>query len=293
MSKNKKSAWIIGEIVFLVAIVATIIIYVKYIQVDVPYADVNYSKNVCKKFTDLRLECEVEQQTSEVVPKGKIIVQEPKTATKAYAGDKITLIYSLGSSEYVVPNLNGKTLEEAKKSMKDMNVTIEEGAVLNNTVFPEGLIVSTVPKEGEPIRNGETVKANISSGKKDIPSLVGKNITEAEILLKDLGYEYEIVEAGSEQTVGTVLKQEPIGLAPIDSVIILTVAKTVSETKITVPNIIGKQLTDAEIMLAEAGFTTLKTQKSDTNATIVDAVNPAVGSEVDPNDIVTITLKVE
>lgn len=292
--KNSKLWIAIIQILLMTTVVLGIFFYTKATNVTVPFADVEYStdQKVCQKFIDLELDCKVEEQVSEVVPMAQLIVQKPYTDSVVKKGTEVVLTYSKGPSKFEVPNYNGKTKEEVLETLVGRNIEIVEGETVDNTVFPEGLIVSTVPAEGETIENGGSITINTSSGKNTIPDFTGKNSNEVTAALKDLGFTSTLKQEESDKPLGTVLKQSLVGLHPLDSNVELIIAKKPEPKILTVPNIAGKEITEAEIILAEMGFKSIKTENADSTSNKIASTKPAAGEEMAETDTLTLVLEV-
>jgi len=83
------------------------------------------------------------------------------------------------------------------------------------------------------------------------PSLVNKAVVDAQITLSELGLETEIVGNG-----GTVVAQVPLrnSKIPRGARVILYTEENYAEEMVTVPNVIGMNLTDANATLANKGL---------------------------------------
>ena len=287
----KKNLLFIAEIVFMACIVLGTVVYNTVLQTTVPFAPVSYKsdKDSCAPFVDSGLNCKVVFDTSEITPQNELIFQKPFTGETVRTGTDVVLTYSLGPAEWKVPNLNGKTVEDAKSLLHGRNIKISEVKVVNSTVFPEGLIVGSNPKEGENVPNGGSFTLEVSSGKSEIPDVAGKNFEEAQSILEKLGFKVAKIEEESDKQVNTVLRQSDVGLKPLGTEVQLIVAKKKEPVTIKIPDVTGKTLQEAEVLLAEAGFSNLKTVNPSDNAK-VENTSPAAGKDAKEDDIITITM---
>ena len=148
---------------------------------------------------DLKLKLVVKsEEYDENIEKGKIISQDPtyKENYKIKEHSEISVIISKGTEKVDVPNVVGKTKEEAEKELKDAGLVpeiIEE----NDEKVEAGIVLSQDPEDGENVNKGSKVKLVVSKGsaivKVEVPSLVGKNEQEAKALLAEAGLKANII----------------------------------------------------------------------------------------------------
>ena len=163
---------------------------------------------------DLKLKLVVKsEEYDENIEKGKIISQDPtyKENYKIKEHSEISVIISKGTEKVDVPNVVGKTKEEAEKELKDAGLVpeiIEE----NDEKVEAGIVLSQDPEDGENVNKGSKVKLVVSKGsaivKVEVPSLVGKNEQEAKALLAEAGLKANIInDEDDSKNDGVVLRQ--------------------------------------------------------------------------------------
>ena len=88
--------------------------------------EISYEAAV-EKLTVAKLNSEKVEETSEKVPAGTVIKQEPEANTEIAAGETVKVYVSLGTGkeQVPVPFVIGKTEEAAKKELKDGKLTVE------------------------------------------------------------------------------------------------------------------------------------------------------------------------
>jgi serine/threonine-protein kinase len=96
------------------------------------------------------------------------------------AGGGLAWYLKIRSSEHRLPALAGMTETEARALLKPLEFTLEVTPAADEQI-PAGKIVSTDPAEGVTLREGDTVKAIVSSGPapRRVPSLIGMTIAAA------------------------------------------------------------------------------------------------------------------
>lgn len=100
-------------------------------------------------------------------PLDTVIEQDPEGNEKAKAGSKVNLVVSngkLAKDESAVPNLRGLTLEKAKKSLEDANLTIGSASEENTDAYPEGQVFWQQYATGEMLAKGTAVNVKVSAG---------------------------------------------------------------------------------------------------------------------------------
>ena len=189
------------------------------------------------KYLKLKLVVKSEEY-DENIEKGKIISQDPtyKENYKIKEHSEISVIISKGTEKVDVPNVVGKTKEEAEKELKDAGLVpeiIEE----NDEKVEAGIVLSQDPEDGENVNKGSKVKLVVSKGsaivKVEVPSLVGKNEQEAKALLAEADLKANIInDEDDSKNDGVVLRQskEPGTQVQEGTTITITVNK-VSQAK--------------------------------------------------------------
>lgn len=128
-------------------------------------------------------------------------------------GGTIAIANATRPKEVAIPNLVGKTIEEAKQILAENKLIYVEGESEYNAQFEAGLIISQTPdyKEGRNIKENTEVKVGISLGteKTIVQKLEGLTKEEAETAAKDSKIELEIIEEISKTVeAGYIIKQE-------------------------------------------------------------------------------------
>lgn len=89
---------------------------------------------------------------------------------------------------FAIPNFVGKNIEEARKEMREHNVTIKEVRREPSDDYEAGAIISTNPTSGEMIKENFYINAIVSSGSKfvELPDFRGRDIGEVKELIQSL-----------------------------------------------------------------------------------------------------------
>ena len=164
----------------------------------------------------------------------------------------------LGPSQTLVtiPNLKSKTVDEAQKALTDIGLKVGTETPQADDNVPKGEIIGQDPAAGELIEAGQAVNLIVSAGKDQVPvpDLVNlpsvedarRVLTEAKLLLG------RVTPVDSDKPEGAVLEQDPVANFVVDIGTLINV--TVSNGKIPVPDVVGKNQTQAKNTLVNAGF---------------------------------------
>lgn len=188
----------------------------------------------------------------------------------------------------VVPDLTGKTLQQAQDLAEEVGFEVEEGDMVNDPEVPEGSVVSQTPKPNTTAKKGTTIRVNLSKGpgNGEVPDVVGKSQEEAEEIIVANGFKVGDVSPGpSELEKGTVYEQTPeAGSTAKEGTTINLMISDGSEAKVAVPYLIGKDIDTAKAQLQELG---LKPGKITYEASTTYSVNQVIWQQYDANEEVT------
>ena len=217
------------------------------------------------------------------VPQGFIIRTEPLPGTLVPRTGTITIYVSQGAA--IVPDLTGLTVAEARLLMEELDLTLSVGSE-TVPVTPEsqleGLIAGQEPPAGSQVGPGAAITAQLGA----IPLVVVPDLdrmTEAEALaaLQQLGL--VMVLGGTQSTdpdrVGGVVAQGPA--AGTEVPIGTEVTIFIGEPRIvTVPDVTGMTLEDAEVALANVGLTLVNGGGGEGPVGEVISQDPAGGTQL-------------
>lgn len=132
----------------------------------------------------------VEQKQSDSVDTGLVISTTPEVDAKAAEDTKITIYVSTGAGKVTVPNLVGKSQEEAESALSEAGLNGSASEEYSDT--EAGKVISQEIDSGEKVDKGTTVSYVVSKGKKPeekvtMPPVVGVYQSRAESLLRAAG----------------------------------------------------------------------------------------------------------
>ena len=242
VKKHKALSFVIGAIIlFFVAFGATMGIVELVNPKDVQIPDlVNKTQDEAEQIVkDLKLKLVVKSEDyNENVEEGKIISQDPAYQENYTVKEhsEISVVISKGTETVEVPDVVGKTREEAEKLLKDAGL-VAEITEENDEKVEAGIVLSQDIEDGETVNKGSTVKLVVSKGSGivnvEVPSLVGKTEQEARNLLTEAGLKVNVVNDEDEsKNDGVVLRQSrDAGTEVQEGTTITITVNKVSESK--------------------------------------------------------------
>ncbi|WEB41604.1 Stk1 family PASTA domain-containing Ser/Thr kinase [Streptomyces yunnanensis] len=200
------------------------------------------------------------------------------------------------NNSITVPNLEGKTLAEAKSYGQNSSFTVVQDGSKECDNAQKGQVTAQDPAADTKIDKGATVHVTMCSGavKVAVPDVQGMPFDDAVNQLKKKGFQNVTkAEEVSDRTPNIVTKQNPDAQskATKDVQITLTVAK--AAPKATVPDVKGQDFAAAQKQLQDQGF---HVQRTDQNVTDpaqngkVIAESPDGNQQVAQGSTVTLTV---
>lgn len=216
-----------------------------------------------KQITDAGLIPAVTEVPSQETEKGKVVTTDPTGGTQVDKGSTVTLSIGAGPNTLKVPNLEGKTFEEAKKALQAAGFT---GEITEKDADPatedpkakKGTVVSSDPVADADVAPDQKFTLYIATGTSEVPDFSGKTFAEAQALYKEKGFTGTLKSVEKEDTTkeaGKVFEQDPkAGTALTRSKDITVTVATAAKTA-KMPNLIGMDEQQARSAFKAAGFT--------------------------------------
>lgn len=173
----------------------------------------------------------------------------------------VVAVNAFSNQRVTVPDLRGRTQEEAQQELESLGLTLEvEGQVYSNDV-PAGQIAEQNPENGTELREGQTVKVKISQGAETVtvPDVIGMTENEAVKALESAGLASGGIQREySNKEKGTVYDVDPGEGEQVTAgtQVVLYVSNGPEPVQqVSVPNVIGQTLENAQAALTSAGLT--------------------------------------
>jgi eukaryotic-like serine/threonine-protein kinase len=193
-------------------------------------------------------------RNSNTVPAGDVIRTDPTAGTRVTHGGKVTLISSLGPVLITVPSVTGQPVAQADQALTAAGLTPAQPTYQPSATIPLGVVIATNPVAYTHWANTKPVGLVVSAGP-PLPNLVGQQISTAQAEATGSGFSLnQITVTNSSQPANTVIKQSPAPDTPITSGEVVSVWVSQGPPGVTVPDVTGQNLNQAEAELAAAGF---------------------------------------
>ncbi|CYV99303.1 serine/threonine protein kinase [Streptococcus suis] len=180
----------------------------------------------------------IKEEYSEKVVQGLVIKTDPEANSSAEKGAKITLYVSKGVAPQVVPNVVGKSQENATQILQTAGFSIGTITQEYSSSVTAGQVISTDPVANTELAKGSIINLVISKGKELImPDLTSRNYTysQARSQLQALGVNAESIEKQEDRsyystTSDIVIGQYPAAGSTIDGTVTLYVSVASTRT---------------------------------------------------------------
>ena len=199
--------------------------------------------------------------------------------------------------EVQIPNLVGRTEEEAKEELAKINVKYNKINEKYSSEVEAGRIISQEPgySINFKIKEKSTVNVIISKGTETttVPKVIGMKYDDAVATLEAAKLTVEKVEEASKTVeAGIVISQEIAANTTANAGDVVKIHVSTGTTQVEVPSVLGKTEAEAKQILTEKKFKVEIKTTSDTskeNGVVVEqSVN--AGKEIDEESTITITV---
>lgn len=258
-------------------------------QVKIPMVANKDRAEAEKILKEAGFEVTVEETTHDKIARGKAIGTDPAANASVARGTEIKLLVSSGREITDVPDLTGKTTEEAVQLLKDaklvLNKEVKEDA---SDDVPKGKIITQTPPQGSQVSTGTKVTITVSTGPEDVrvPVVTGQQLEDARENLESAGFKVVVHNVDSVERKGQVLSATSEGekLAK-GSEITLEVSLG---NQFEMPSLQGKKFGDVFRELQAAGWrgTPDQLHRKDKNTTDLGRVDEVAQQSVHSGEVI-------
>ncbi|MEW1828561.1 Stk1 family PASTA domain-containing Ser/Thr kinase [Streptomyces sp. NPDC088196] len=143
---------------------------------------------------------------------GTVLEQNPKLGAQVEKGTTITLTVAKAQAKSTVPDVSGKSCDEAKAQMTANNLVGNCTEVDTNDSNLVGKVVSTDPQANSQVDKNSTVNIQIGkSTQTQVPNVVGQTVKNAKQILQQNGFNNIQFADGSDQSDGAFVTQQDPG----------------------------------------------------------------------------------
>ena len=201
------------------------------------------------------------------------------------AAGGVYYFFSSSKPDIVVPDVNGKPVAEAQKTLEAQGFKVELENKVDPSVKP-GMVLRMDPVAGIRRKEGATVTLIVSGTEKmvAVPKIVGLKQDQAEKLLSDKNLRIEKIEYKWEQTKpeGIILSQSPEENSKLgDNGAVNIIINKKEEKLVTLPDLKGLTLAEAKKKLEDLKLKVeVKEEDSDKNKNTVIGMSPGVNDTI-------------
>lgn len=271
-AKKKKRNIIIGVVVALLCVVGVVGIAAAALSMGgsgdkVTVPDVT-NKPIAQARTTLeqagfKVGTETEVYSS-TVSTGNVVSTDPQAGEQAAKGSTIKINVSKGTEQITVPDLKGKSADDAQKALSEAGLNGQQGDTVFSDDVPEGMVASQETSAGSTANKGDTVVFHLSKGseKVTIPNVVGMTQSQATSKLESAGFAVSTTtETNKDVEKGNVSKQSKTGTAAKGTTITITISSGPGEA----PSVVDMSESKAKEAIEKAGYKYDVQYKSDSS----------------------------
>ncbi len=206
------------------------------------------------------------------VHKGGVAKSDPPAGARVAKGQTVTLTPSKGITPREVPDVEGKSLADAKSALEDKGFKVGRTSTSPSQTVAKDRVISTDPEAGEKQSPDEPVDFVVSTGM-SMPRLIGETGDDAANRLRSMGLNVTVekkkVDGKEPNTVIDQAPSEGTGVSRGDDVTIVVNKRDCiidagpvqfgcddggGTENIPVPDVTGRTVRDARKALRESGF---------------------------------------
>jgi eukaryotic-like serine/threonine-protein kinase len=196
--------------------------------------------------------------------------------------------------QVTVPGVVGQEVTAATQALEAEGFTVATEFV--NDPAPPNQVIAQDPEAAAEADEGSTVTLTVSQGPEPVtvPDVVGRTQTEANQILTQAGFVVNVVpEENGDVPEDEVISQDPAANTQAAPNATITIRVSSGSGTIPIPDVAGQTEATARANLNSAGFTSITVQNEqndDVPVGTVIRVDPAPGTEVAPNQAITLVL---
>jgi beta-lactam-binding protein with PASTA domain/tRNA A-37 threonylcarbamoyl transferase component Bud32 len=226
---------------------------------------------------------------STTVAKDLVAGTMPKAGTRVAHGAEVILVISNGPQPLPVPKLVGVSEDQAKQAIATSKFTWKQSTTRFDDKVAKGLVIAALGADGTPLTEGQTygekqeISLVVSLG--PLPDVSGQTVQEAKNILSSAnltGIEGP-TEASDTIAKGLVIRAQAHDTKPVTEGSTVDLVISSGKPQVPVPDVVGKNWTDAKTALTAAGFTLDYNHIADVSpgSFFVSKTNPGGGQTVD------------
>ncbi len=132
-------------------------------------------------------------------PKGSVAKVEPGPGTVLPAGGTVKVYRSSGSQPVKLPDVRGKTEEEARAALQSAGISVTSTRTQFDAKVKSGQVVGTDPAAGTMVDSGKGVVLILNDAI-EMPNVIGDNVASARAELQALGLQVSVRQLASNDS---------------------------------------------------------------------------------------------
>ena len=241
----------------------------------------------------------ISEQYDSNIQEGYVVDQNPNQGREFPEGTVINFTISKGpepAATVTVPDLTGKTPEEAEAALAQVKLTGKSGNSEPSDTIEVGHVCRQSVDAGKTAKAGDTITYYLSAGPNEIevPNVSGYSENNAKSALKDAGFtDVKVVYDNSDSvSSGTVVRTNPSAgsKAKATDTITVTVSSGPADKRVDVPYVVGESYSEAKYDLANAGFNVALADGCSANGTVT---YQSVTNKAEKGTTITLTTKTQ
>ncbi len=221
---------------------------------------------------------------SDTVDPGKVCTQSVAAGTQVDEGSQVVFSTSLGNETVVVPDVMGKTIDEARDTLNKAGLGTDTTSAYSDKVAKDCVISQSVSKDTKVVK-GTVITLQISLGAKPktkvkVPDIYTYTLEEAKKALDSAGLMYRY----SGDNDGTVVSVDPEPGTEVDQGSTVTFTLQHHASLVAVPDVAGMSGIDAASALDQVGL--VLDYDTDNPDRTLSSTDPVAGTMVDVNSTV-------
>jgi serine/threonine-protein kinase len=288
--RGRRWPWVTLLLLLLAGAVAAALLLTRPDQVTVPRVVGDQAPSAAAELVNAGLKPKVERIESDQEV-GIVVRQDPEAEKRVEKGSVVRLFVSSGPGLVTVPDVTGKTQEEAVKELKKAGLfaTIHDE---HSSTIEEGHVIKTDPIALHQVDKGSRVDVYVSSGPEivTVPGVVGKDQADAKAALEDAGLRVTVHKEESTQPKDRVTGQDPGEGSEVARGSRVTITVSEGTKQVEVPDVRDRSQEEASGILQGRGFTVRVIQiegDADQEGRVIRQ-SPGAGAERDKGSTVTI-----
>lgn len=230
---------------------------------------------------------------SEDVPKGQVIGTQPAAAARILRNGTVNAVISRGPERYPMPDVFGKTLEQATAALTSNNLKVGNVSQAYHPSGAKGTVIETGVAAGQLVKPGTSIDLVLSKGPEPIkvPNVVNQAQAVATQAIKNAGLSVEVTTANSKDVEkGAVISQDPAPGKELIAGDSVQIKVSEGPKSVKVPDVKGMKIAEATDTLEQAGFQVEVKYATNLGSRLglALATTPAAGSDADEGSTVSV-----